>query len=74
MDVHFDLNGESFVWDAGKAKKNLAKHGVRFEEAATGFDSSGRLLYVVHIGVEGDFIRIISARRAELSEEQHHAF
>jgi uncharacterized DUF497 family protein len=97
MDIHFDLNGESFVWDAEKAKKNLAKHGVRFEEASTvfgdplfvlvqalrndeareaaiGFDSSGRLLYVVHIEVDGEFIRIISARRAELSEEQHYAF
>ena len=97
MDFHFDLNGESFVWDAEKAKKNLAKHAVRFEEAATvfgdplfvlvqasrndeareaaiGFDSSARLLYVVHIEVEGEFIRIISARRAELFEEQHYAF
>jgi hypothetical protein len=97
MDFHFDLNGESFVWDAEKAKKNLAKHAVRFEEAATvfgdplfklvpasrneeareaaiGFDSSARLLYVVHIEVEGEFIRIISARRAEFSEEQHYAF
>ncbi len=43
-------------------------------EAAIGFDSSGRLLYVVHIEVEGAFIRIISARRAGLSEEQHYAF
>ena len=97
MDFHFDLNGESFVWDDEKAKKNLAKHAVRFEEAATvfgdplfvlvqasrndeareaaiGFDSSARLLYVVHIEVEGEFVRIISARRAELSEEQHYAF
>lgn len=43
-------------------------------EAAVGFDASARLLYVVHIEVEGEFIRIISARRAEPSEEQHHAF
>lgn len=97
MDIHFDLNGESFVWNADKAKKNLAKHGVRFEEAATvfgdplfvlvqasrndeareaaiGFDASGRLLYVVHMEVEGEFIRIISARRADPSEEQHYVF
>ena len=26
-----------FGWDAGKAKKNLAKHGVSFDEAATIF-------------------------------------
>jgi len=27
----------SFEWDAGKAKRNRAKHGVGFEEAATVF-------------------------------------
>lgn len=37
MDVHFDLNGDAFVWNAEKALKNLRKHGVRFEEAATVF-------------------------------------
>ena len=28
----------SFDWDSRKAKANLAKHGVTFEEAATAFD------------------------------------
>ncbi len=37
MDFHFELNGESFVWDAVKAEKNRRKHGVRFEEAAVVF-------------------------------------
>ena len=37
MDIHFELNGESFAWDADKAAKNLRKHGVRFEEAAAVF-------------------------------------
>lgn len=97
MDIHFELNGDSFVWNADKARRNLSKHGVRFEEAATvfgdpafvlveasrseeareaaiGFDATGRLLYVVHIEIEEEFIRIISARRAEPSEEQHYAF
>lgn len=37
MDIHFDIRGESFVWDATKASKNLRKHGVNFEEAATVF-------------------------------------
>ncbi len=27
-----------FEWDARKAKSNLARHGVSFEEAATAFD------------------------------------
>lgn len=38
MDVHFDLGGSTFVWNATKAKSNLRKHGVRFEDAATVFD------------------------------------
>lgn len=37
MDIHFVLNGESFVWNEDKAEKNWSKHGVRFEEAATVF-------------------------------------
>lgn len=37
MDIHFELNGDSFVWDAEKAEKNRHKHGIRFEEAATVF-------------------------------------
>jgi hypothetical protein len=96
MDICFELNGNSFVWDSAKAEKNLAKHGVRFEEAATvfadplfvlveasrndeareaaiGFDSSGRLLYVVHIEFENTHIRIVSARRAGLEEEKRYA-
>lgn len=37
MDIHFTLNGESFVWNDAKAQRNLRKHGVRFEEAAAVF-------------------------------------
>ena len=96
MDIRFELNGDLFVWDAAKAEANLAKHGVRFEEAASvfsdplfvlidasrdnevreaviGFDSIGRLLYVVHIEIEDTYIRIISARRAEPKEERIYA-
>lgn len=97
MDIYFDLGGDSFVWDSAKAGKNLTKHGVSFEEAATvfadplfilvdasrneeardaaiGFDSSGRLLYVVHIEIEATCIRIISARRTGPEEEKHYAY
>lgn len=42
-------------------------------DAAIGFDSIGRLLYVVNIEVEDRFIRIISARRAEPKEEDKYA-
>jgi uncharacterized protein len=30
--------GVRFVWDARKARTNLKKHGVSFEEASTAFD------------------------------------
>ena len=50
-----------------------ASRGEEAREAALGFDSTGRLLYVVHLEVEEVFIRIISARRAELREEQLYA-
>ena len=33
----------SFEWDERKAKSNLAKHGVSFEEAATGFGDPSSL-------------------------------
>ena len=38
-------------------------------DATIGFSLSGRLLTVVHIEVDGEYIRIISARRASASEE-----
>lgn len=41
--------------------------------AAIGFDGSGRLLYVVHVEIEGDCLRLISARRATTSEESIYA-
>ena len=42
-------------------------------DAAIGFDTQGRLLFVVHIEIEATCIRIISARRAELIEEVLYA-
>ena len=37
------------------------------------FDATGRLLYVVHVELDGAFIRIVSARRAEPEEETRYA-
>lgn len=37
MNIEFELNGDLFVWNAGKAEQNWRKHGVRFEEAAAVF-------------------------------------
>lgn len=36
-DVHFELHGSAFCWNAAKAEANLRKHGVRFEEAVAVF-------------------------------------
>ena len=49
-----------FDWDPGKAKRNFAKHGVSFEEAATVFDDP---LYVdffdpEHSEEENRYIRV----------------
>lgn len=37
MDVWFELEGSTFTWNAEKARSNLDKHGVRFEDAAAVF-------------------------------------
>ncbi|MEG3193364.1 BrnT family toxin [Lysobacter sp. D1-1-M9] len=96
MDVHFELDGNAFVWNRLKARENLRKHGVRFEEAAAvffdplyvlvdasrmdeardaaiGFARSGRLLYVVHLEIEDERVRLVSARRASPAEESTYA-
>jgi uncharacterized DUF497 family protein len=51
---------------------DAARHD-EVRDAAIGFDSTGRLLYVVHIEVFESHIRIISARRAEPDEERRYA-
>ncbi|MFM9266831.1 BrnT family toxin [Tychonema sp. BBK16] len=37
MDKVYRLEGVEFEWDTNKAKSNLEKHGVSFEEAAEVF-------------------------------------
>ena len=41
-------------------------------DAVIGRDARNRLLYVVHIEIEGKFIRIISARNATREEIRHY--
>jgi uncharacterized protein len=96
MDTHFQLQGLSFVWDAKKAKLNVANHnGISFEQAAEaffdpfmrlvdasrqneardaliGFDTRGSMLFIVHIVIEDEAVRIISARAATLKERQYY--
>jgi len=43
-------------------------------DAVIGYDESGRLLFVVHIEVEGEFIRLISARKATIAERNNYDF
>ncbi len=98
MDIRFEKNGVTFVWNARKASTNPNKHdGITFEQAAEvffdpffklvdagrnqeardaiiGYDESGRLLFVVHIEIEGEIIRLISARRATVTEHNVYDF
>jgi hypothetical protein len=50
-----------------------ASRNEEARDAAIGFDSTSRLLYVVHIEFDGSHIRIVSARRAEPDEEARYA-
>jgi uncharacterized DUF497 family protein len=43
-------------------------------DAIVGFDATGRLLFVVHVEVDDEFIRIISARRATNEERRDHEY
>lgn len=95
MDVRYELNGITFVWDKSKARTNLKKHEITFEQAVEvffdpffkvtdagaetemrdaviGMDTGWNLLYVVHIGIEDDCIRVISARKATRKERRYY--
>lgn len=96
MDIHFEHNDVSFIWNSKKASLNKNKHdGITFEhatqaffdpffklvdagrndearDAVIGYDQVGRLLFVVHIEIEGEYIRIISARKATTSEHNDY--
>jgi len=86
----------SFEWDEEKAKANLKKHRVSFDEATTvlidsfsitipdpdhsvdeqryidiGSSDNGRVLVVVYTE-RGSNIRIISCRKATLSERKRY--
>ena len=41
-------------------------------DAVIGYDVQGRLLFVVHIQFEDEYIRIISARKATAQERKDH--
>lgn len=37
MDITYRLQGVTFEWDQEKARTNVEKHGITFEEAAEAF-------------------------------------
>jgi uncharacterized DUF497 family protein len=41
-------------------------------DAVIGYDALSRLLFVVHVELEGEAIRIISARKATHEERKHY--
>jgi uncharacterized DUF497 family protein len=43
-------------------------------DAVIGYDASGRLLFVVHVEIEDEAIRLISARKATITERNHYDF
>lgn len=49
-----------------------ASRNEEARDAVIGRDAHNRLLYVVHIEIEGKFIRIISARKATREESRHY--
>jgi uncharacterized DUF497 family protein len=58
----------AFEWDTNKAKGNLAKHGVSFEESSTVFGDPRSLTIPdpVHSQAEQRFITIGSSHRGKL--------
>ncbi len=79
MDIHFEHNGVSFE-HATQAffdpflKLVDARRNDEARDAVVGCDQLGRLLFVVHIEIEGEFIRLISARKATTSERNDYDF
>jgi uncharacterized DUF497 family protein len=51
-----------------------ASRNGQSRDAILGYDDEGRLLFVVHLDVENDFIRLISARKATTAERNNYDF
>jgi uncharacterized DUF497 family protein len=58
----------TFEWDTNKAKRNLAKHGVSFEESSTIFGDQRSLTIPdpVHSQIEERFVTIGASHRGKL--------
>ena len=49
-----------------------AERNAEARDAAIGYDTQGRLLFVVHVEIEDEYVRIISARKATREERKNH--
>lgn len=60
--------GLTFEWDENKARQNIRKHGVSFEEASTVFaDTLARTIYdPLHSDEEDRFITLGESQRRRL--------
>ena len=52
MDESFELNGIGFIWDGKKARVNIDKHSIAFENAANVFFDP--FLRIVESGLDGE--------------------
>lgn len=57
-----------FEWDEVKARQNLRRHRVAFEEAVS-VSERGRIILVVHTD-RGNVIRLISCRKVTAAERK----
>lgn len=76
--VNLHKHGVSFEEAAGAFFDPLlvvvdASRNDEPRDALIGFDATGRLLYVVHVLVEPEALRLVSARRATSAEEDLYA-
>lgn len=60
--------GVNFEWDASKARLNLTKHAVSFEEAATVFGDENAITIAdpLHSAIEMRFITIGASERGKI--------
>jgi hypothetical protein len=63
-----------FEWDPNKATENLETHGVSFDEASMAFRDTLSLTTCdpLHSTERGDFIRLISVRKATKKERKQY--
>ena len=69
-DVSFEQAAQVF-FDPFVQGQDASRNGEQ-RDAALGCDFEYRVLFVVHLEIEGDFIRIISARKADSQEREKY--